>query len=583
VVWLEIQKRYHLWVSNPYFDAKTREELEGIREDQQECEERFYKDLEFGTGGLRGVIGAGTNRVNIYTIRKASQGLAEFIASKGEHGKKKGIVIAYDSRNFSAEFAKQAAMVFCQNGIHTFLFDALRTTPELSFALRHLNAFAGIVITASHNPKEYNGYKVYGEDGAQISLEMANKILGLINGIEDITTIQVMDLESAKEKGLLTMIGKEVDETYINSLKSLVVNPEVIERYGKDLKIVFTPLHGSGNIPVRRILQEVGFQNVLVVAEQEKPDGNFPTVKYPNPEEKEAFALALDLAKKNGGDLIIGTDPDGDRMGVLVKLPLGEFEVLTGNQVGCLLMEYLISGMRKKDTLPPNGFVVKTIVSTELARKIAEENEVLLVEVLTGFKFIGEQILLRQDQGDQKFIFGFEESYGYLTGTFSRDKDAVGASMLVAELAAYYQSIGKNLYEGLMEVYEKYGYYLEDISTFTLKGKQGIAKIKETMQTFRTNHLDSFGEVKVRAIRDYKNGILVHVGEGSKSKLELPTSDVLYYELANDGWFCIRPSGTEPKIKIYYGVSEKTLDGAKEKLAFVKKSVLETVEGFLFG
>ncbi len=578
---MEIQRKYELWVSNPTFDAKTREELMEIQGDQKEIEERFYKDLEFGTGGLRGIIGAGTNRINNYTIRKASQGLSEYVVSNGEEAKKRGIVIAYDSRNFSPEFAEQAAMVFCQNGIHTFLFDDLRTTPELSFAVRHLNAFAGIVITASHNPKEYNGYKAYGEDGAQISLEMANKILNLINNIEDITKLQTMERDIAIEKGLLTIIGKDVDDAYINSLKTLVVNPDVIEKYGKVLNIVFTPLHGSGNMAVRRVLEEVGFQNIIVVSEQENPDGNFPTVKYPNPEEKESFNLALDLAKEKEGDLIIGTDPDGDRMGVLVKLPSGEFEVLTGNQIGCLMLEYLISGMRKKNALPANGFVVKTIVSTELARKIADENGVLLIEVLTGFKFIGEQILLRQDQGEQKFIFGFEESYGYLSGTFARDKDAVGASLLVSELAAYYKSIGKNMYEGLMQIYEKYGYFLEDISTFTLKGKQGVSKIRETMETLRENKVNTFGEVKVRAIRDYKVGSKFRVEDGSKSRLDLPSSDVLYYELSNDGWFCIRPSGTEPKIKIYYGVSEKTLDEAKIKLLFLKKSVLETVEGYL--
>jgi phosphoglucomutase len=476
---------------------------------------------------------------------------------------------------------KSRRVFFVKMELRPICFEDLRTTPELSFAVRHLGAYAGIVITASHNPREYNGYKVYGQDGAQISLEASCIILDQIQQIKDITTIHGMDLDTAKEKGLLEIIAEKVDAAYIHSLKSLVQNPDVIARKGKDLKIVFTPIHGSANIPVRRVLSEVGFENVYVVKEQEKPDGEFPTVKYPNPEEKEVFTLALKIAKEKDADLVIGTDPDGDRMGVLVKRPDGEFEVLTGNQTGSLLLEYIIQNKKRMGKLPPNPFVAKTIVTTELSRKIARENHVHLVEVLTGFKFIGEQILKRQDQGDEHFLFGFEESYGYLAGTFSRDKDAVVASLLISEVAASFKLAGKNLYDGLMELYEKYGYYEESITTFTLSGKHGLTKINETMEYLRKEQNQAFGECKVIALRDYLSGTRYDFNHGSIETLDLPTSDVLYYELAFGDWFCIRPSGTEPKLKIYYGVSEKTSIEAKSKLRSLKSSVLGTVEKFL--
>lgn len=566
-------------VENDYFDAETKKELLSIKDNPKEIEERFYKDLEFGTGGLRGIIGAGTNRINIYTVRKASQGLADYIKSLGLQDR--GIAIAYDSRYKSPEFALEAAKVFAGNGIKAFLFDELRPTPELSFTVRHLNAAAGVVITASHNPKEYNGYKVYGEDGGQLPVEASNKVISYINKIEDITQVKVMEKDEAIEKGLLRIIGKEIDDEYISKLKTLSVNPELAAEIGKTFKIVYTPLHGTGNKPVRRILDEIGFKNVLVVKEQELPDSEFSTVKSPNPEEREAFELAIELAKKENVDLIIGTDPDCDRVGIVVRNKEGEYVPLTGNQTGCLLLEYILSQKKQRGELPENGFVVKTIVTTELARAITDAYNVELVEVLTGFKFIGEKIKQLDEFGDKKYLFGFEESYGYLAGTFARDKDAVVASMLIAEMAAYYKSRGLTLYEGLMELLEKYGYTLEGITSFTLKGKDGVEKIKSAMKNLRENRVVKFGEYEAVAVRDYLTSERYEVATGAKEKLTLVESDVLYYELKDKAWFCIRPSGTEPKIKIYYGVTEKSMDAAKEKLKHLQDNVLSVIEPLL--
>ncbi|ADU74061.1 alpha-phosphoglucomutase [Acetivibrio thermocellus AD2] len=570
---------YKFWVENDYFDAETKKELLSIKDNPKEIEERFYKDLEFGTGGLRGIIGAGTNRINIYTVRKASQGLADYIKSLGLQDR--GIAIAYDSRYKSPEFALEAAKVFAGNGIKAFLFDELRPTPELSFTVRHLNAAAGVVITASHNPKEYNGYKVYGEDGGQLPVEASNKVISYINKIEDITQVKVMEKDEAIEKGLLRIIGKEIDDEYISKLKTLSVNPELAAEIGKTFKIVYTPLHGTGNKPVRRILDEIGFKNVLVVKEQELPDSEFSTVKSPNPEEREAFELAIELAKKENVDLIIGTDPDCDRVGIVVRNKEGEYVPLTGNQTGCLLLEYILSQKKQRGELPENGFVVKTIVTTELARAITDAYNVELVEVLTGFKFIGEKIKQLDEFGDKKYLFGFEESYGYLAGTFARDKDAVVASMLIAEMAAYYKSRGLTLYEGLMELLEKYGYTLEGITSFTLKGKDGVEKIKSAMKNLRENRVVKFGEYEAVAVRDYLTSERYEVATGAKEKLTLVESDVLYYELKDKAWFCIRPSGTEPKIKIYYGVTEKSMDAAKEKLKHLQDNVLSVIEPLL--
>lgn len=581
VVKLTSIQKFELWTSHPYFDQDTQGELLALKNEPKEIEERFYKDLEFGTGGLRGIIGAGTNRMNFYTVRKASQGLAQYIVENGERAQKSGIVIAYDSRRFSKDFAKQAAMVFCQNGIQTFLFDDLRTTPELSYAVRHLRAAAGVVITASHNPKEYNGYKVYGEDGSQISLDVAEHVLRKMSSITDITTVHCMNEEEALQKGLLNFIGKEIDDAYIKSLKTLITNPKTIEVMGENLRIVFTPIHGSANMAVQRILGEAGFSKVYAVKEQEEPDGEFPTVEYPNPEEKAVFSLAIDLAKKVDADIILGTDPDGDRMGVLVKDGSGGYVALTGNQTGCLILEYLLTARHQKGLYGENDFVVKTIVTTKMAQKIANFNQVNIQDVLTGFKFIGEQILLRQERGDEHFVFGFEESYGYLAGSYSRDKDAVLACLLFAELAAFAKEKGLSCYELLGSLYEKYGYFQEDMSTFTLKGKEGVEKIGAIMHALREKPLMKVADFEVISFKDYKTSEQVHLKTGSRSKLDLPVSDVLYYELSGDDWVCVRPSGTEPKLKIYFGVSDTCADAAKHKITRLKENFLSLLEGML--
>lgn len=574
-------EKYKLWLGNEYFDAATRSELEQIRNDEKEIEERFYKDLEFGTGGLRGIIGAGTNRMNRYTVRKASQGLANYITGMGPDAKARGIVIAYDSRHKSPEFALEAACVFAQNGIKAYLFDELRPTPELSFSVRHLNAAAGIVITASHNPKQYNGYKVYGEDGAQLSLDGSEAVLAEIDRISDITSIQVMEKGEAQAKGLLKMIGSEMDDIYVSKLKTLSVNPDVVGKVADGFKIVFTPLHGAGNKPVRRILAETGFRNVLVVKEQELPDPDFSTVKYPNPEERDAFNLAIQLAAKEDVDLIIGTDPDCDRVGVVVRNSAGDYVTLTGNQTGCLLMEYILSRKKASGELPTNGFVVKTIVTSELARAIAEEYDVELIDVLTGFKFIGEKIKELDEYGSRKYLFGFEESYGYLAGTFARDKDGVVACMLIAEMAAYYKTRSMSLYEGLEELFRKYGYSVEGITSFTLEGKAGLEKIGKAMDQLRRERRSVFGNTEVRAFRDYEERAWYDLVTGSRSSLDLPQSNVLYYELGKGAWFCIRPSGTEPKIKIYYGVTGNSLAQAEQKLEALKSDVLGVIKPLL--
>lgn len=572
---------YDFWMQSEYFDDATKKELEQIGNNPEEIEERFYKDLEFGTGGLRGIIGAGTNRINIYTIRKSSQGLSNYLVKNIKDARERGVAIAYDCRRMSPEFALEAARVFAANGIVAYLFDELRPTPELSFAVRYLKAAAGIVITASHNPKEYNGYKVYGEDGGQLPLEASEAVLEEIEGISDITKIIPMAESLAVEKGLIKKIGSEIDDAYINSLKTLVVNKEAVAQAAATMKIVFTPLHGSGNKPVRRILREIGFKNVLVVPEQEMPDSEFSTVKSPNPEEKDAFKLAIKLAKREGVDLIIGTDPDSDRVGVVVKSSSGEYVVLTGNQTGCLLMEYILSQKKAAGTLPANGFVVKTIVTSELARKIAEYYNIELIDVLTGFKFIGEKIKELDEGGKKKYLFGFEESYGYLAGTFARDKDAVVASMLIGEMAAYYKNRGMSLYEGLQEIFQKYGYYIEGITSFTLQGKEGVEKISGAMEKLRMQKSEVFGAFKVAAIRDYGNRETIRFPAGDKERLDLPESNVLYYELSDGSWFCVRPSGTEPKIKIYYGVSDTSSEGARQKLASLEGSVVGEIRNLL--
>lgn len=575
---MNYMEKYYNWIDNHYFDEKTRKELIAIKNDEKDIEERFYRDLEFGTGGFRGIIGAGTNRINRYVVRKASQGLSNFL--KKQNIAFPSIAIAYDSRHKSGEFAVESASVFAQNGIKAYLFDELKSTPELSFAVRYLNCDAGIVITASHNPKEYNGYKVYGQDGGQLSLIASEAVMEEVNKINDITSVKAMDIKAAKAAGLIEIIGPEVEDSYIESLKTLSVYKPKQDILDK-CRIIYTPIHGAGNKPVKRILRETGFENIYIVPEQELPDPNFSTVKYPNPEEKAVFELAITIAKDKNVDLIIGTDPDCDRVGIVIKNKNDEFITLTGNQTGCLLMEYILAGMKRLGKLPPRGFVVKTIVTTELARKIADAYNVLLVEVLTGFKFIGEQILLRDEQGNEKFIFGFEESYGYLAGTFTRDKDAVSASMLIAEMYAWYKSRDLTLYDGIIELYEKYGYEKEGLDSFTLNGKEGIEKIQNVMNTLRDEQPATFGNVKIKAIRDYQKKVRINIKQRTEEPLNLPESNVLYYETKEKFWFCIRPSGTEPKIKIYYGVSGSSPENSEELLNDLKKQVISKIKPLL--
>ncbi len=568
---MSFREQYKKWMENSYFDDDTKKELMSIANDEKEIEERFYRELEFGTGGLRGVIGAGTNRMNRYVIRKTSQGLANFLLK--QKIKSPAIAIAYDSRHKSSEFAIESACVFAVNGIKSYLFDELRPTPELSFAVRYLYCNAGIVITASHNPKQYNGYKVYGSDGGQLPLDASNAVLEEVNAITDITSVKVMDYERAKGEGLIEIIGSNIDEPYIEALKTLKVadiNQETLDR----CHIIYTPIHGAGNKLIRQILKETGFRNIYVVPEQEMPDPEFPTVKYPNPEERAVFELAIKVAKEKDVELIIGTDPDCDRVGVVVKNREGEYITLTGNQTGCLLLEYILANLKQQNRIPYNGFIIKTIVTTELAEKITRAYKVNLVEVLTGFKFIGEQILLRDERGDEKFIFGFEESYGYLAGTFVRDKDAVVASMLIAEMFAWYKSRDLTLYDGLMELLDKYGYEREGLDAFTLKGKEGIEKIQNAMRKLREEKPDKFGSIQIKAIRDYEKGVRIDMATGNKKELGLPLSNVLYYETEEGFWFCVRPSGTEPKIKIYYGVSGNSPEVSEKALEHLKNQVL---------
>jgi len=577
---MSYKETYNYWLNNPYFDDETKKELLAISGNEKEIEDRFYKVLEFGTGGMRGLIGAGTNRINKYIIRKAAQGLANTIAKQpGE--KEKGIAIAYDSRRFSREFALESALVFAANGIKAYLFDSLRPTPELSFAVRYLGCAAGVVITASHNPKEYNGFKAYGSDGGQLPPNESDKVIQEVNAISDIASIPFMEEKEAREKGLLEIIGKEIDDAYMEALKKVSVNPEVCREIGKTAKLVYTPLHGSGSVPVLRILGEIGFEQVTVVKEQQDPDPEFSTVKYPNPEDRSAFELAMDIAAREDVDLIIGTDPDADRAGVVIRNEKGEYMILTGNQIGCLLLEYILSQKQKRNDLPGNAFAATTIVSSDLTERICRHYGVELVTVLTGFKFIGEQIRLLDDSGKKKFMFGFEESYGYLAGTHARDKDAVVASMLIAEVYAWYKSRGMTLYDGLVELFNKYGYYKEDIDTFTLMGKEGAEKIQAALETLREKMPHSFGQSQVAAIRDYQIGVRRDLETGDTEPLNLPRSNVLYFEMKSGSWFCIRPSGTEPKIKIYYGVSGNTDDSAREELHGLKQDVLSVIKPLL--
>ena len=574
---MDYKEVYEQWLSNPYFDEATKEELKNIAEDDNEIKERFYMDLEFGTAGLRGIIGAGTNRMNIYVVRRATQGLANYIAKVDK--KSQGVAIAYDSRHMSPEFAQEAALCLAANGIKAYIFESLRPTPELSFAVRHLGCVAGINVTASHNPPEYNGYKVYWEDGAQITPPHDSGIMGEVKSISDWNTVKTIDKAEAEKAGLFQVIGKEVDDAYMAELKKQVLHMDAIKAEGKNLKVVYTPLHGTGNIPARRILKELGFENVYVVKEQELPDGDFPTVSYPNPEAAEAFELGLKLAKEVDADLVLATDPDADRLGVRVKDKNGEYHDLTGNMSGCLLANYEISQKKAiNGSLPEDGALIKTIVTTNLADAIAKGYGVKLIEVLTGFKFIGQQILGFEQSGKGSYLFGFEESYGCLIGTYARDKDAIVATMALCEAAAYYKTQGKTLWDAMIEMYEQFGYYKDAIQSVTMKGIEGLQKIQEIMNSLRQNPPAEFAGHKVVAVRDYKADTITDVITGAVKPTGLPNSNVLYYELTDDAWVCVRPSGTEPKVKFYYGVKGTSLADADEKSDIMGKAVLDMVD-----
>ncbi len=567
---------YKQWCTDEYFDEKTRAELRALT-DEKEIEDRFYRSLEFGTGGLRGIIGAGTNRMNIYTVRQATQGLANYIIAQG--GQEKGVAIAYDSRLMSPEFSKEAALCLAANGIKAYRFESLRPTPELSFAVRELHCIAGIVITASHNPREYNGYKVYWEDGAQITPPHDKNILAEVSKVTDLHQCKTMKVSEAREAKLYINIGEKIDDAYMKELKKQSIHPEVIREMAKDLSIVYTPLNGSGNKPVRRVLKELGFEKVYVVREQEAPDGNFPTLPYPNPEDPNAYTLALQLAKEVDADIILATDPDADRLGVYCKdTKTGEYVSFTGNMSGMLIAEYILRERTLEHTMPPHAALVETIVTTDMAKVIAKEYGVNLIEVLTGFKFIGEQIRLFEENQTYHYVFGLEESYGCLAGTYARDKDACVAVMLLCEVAAFYKKQGKTLWDAMLDMYEKYGYFKEGLHTITLKGMDGAKQIADMMEKARKNPPVSFAGLRVEAIRDYTKDERRDLKTGEVTSTGLPNSNVLYFELENNSWCCIRPSGTEPKIKFYFGVKGTSLEDSKEKLEALKDALIAFME-----
>lgn len=574
---MDYLKEYEKWCNEEVFDKETREELLKIKNNDEEIKDRFYKELEFGTAGLRGIIGAGTNRMNKYVVGKATQGLANFINKEGLQDK--GVVIGFDSRIMSSEFSKQTALILNANGIKTYIFDHLRPVPELSFAVRELEATAGIMITASHNPPKYNGYKVIWSDGAQIVAPIDKEIIEEVKTVTDYKEIKSISEEEAINRGLYNVIGKEIDDKYISTLKKHVLNSEIIKKEGKNLKIVYTPLHGAGNEMVQRILKELGFENVYVVPEQEKPNGKFPTVSYPNPEDPAAFELALKLAKEKDADIVLATDPDSDRLGIFVKdNKTGEYKNYTGNMTAMLIAEYEISQKQEQNKLPKNGMMIKTIVSTNLTDAIAKYYELELFEVLTGFKYIGEKIKQLEDNGDKKYIFGFEESYGCLIGTYARDKDGVGAVMALCEAAAFYKSKGLTLWDQMIKIYEKYGFYREAQVSIVLEGVEGAEKIQEMMTSMRKNPITKIGEYKVLKFRDYKLDVIKDMESGKITSTGLPESNVLYYELEDDNWCCIRPSGTEPKIKLYMGVKQYNMKDAEEKLEKLKEDMTKLVK-----
>ena len=576
----DYMKIYEQWLADPYFDEDTKNELRAIAGDENEIRERFYMDLEFGTAGLRGIIGAGINRMNIYTVRRATQGLANYIKKQG--GEEKGVAIAFDSRRMSPEFAMEAAMTLAANGIKAYKFESLRPTPELSFAVRELGCIAGINITASHNPPEYNGFKVSWEDGAQFTPPHDKGVLEEVLAIEDLSTVKTTSEEKALRSGKFQVIGKEIDDKYIKNVKAQVVNQDAIDRMQKDITIIYTPLHGTGNIPARRVMKELGFENVYVVPEQELPDGNFPTVSYPNPEAEEAFALGLKLAKEKNADLVLATDPDADRLGVYVKdAKTGEYHPLTGNMSGSLLCDYVLSQKQAKGQIPADGQVIKSIVTTNLVNAVAEHYGCELVEVLTGFKYIGQQILKEEQTGKGTYMFGMEESYGCLIGTYARDKDAISATAALCEAAAYYKEKGMTLWDAMVAMYEKYGYYKDTVKSIGLKGIEGLAKIQEIMENFRQEPPKTLGDYTVTAARDYKAGTIMDMASGAVRPTGLPSANVLYYEMNDGAWLCVRPSGTEPKIKFYYGVKGASMEDADARSEKMGAELTELVNKML--
>lgn len=562
---MSYMEQFKFWLEDSYFDEETKKELRAIEENEAEIEERFYKELEFGTGGLRGIIGAGTNRMNIYTVRKATQGLANYILKQG--GAERGVAIAYDSRFMSPEFADEAALCMAANGIKAYVFDALRPTPELSFALRKLGCISGIVVTASHNPPEYNGYKVYWEDGAQVTAPKDKEIITEVKNVTDYHTVKTMNKKEAMEAGLYQVIGAEIDDAYMVELKKQIIHPEVIKEVGEDIAIVYSPFNGTGNVPARRILKEIGFKNVFVVPEQEMPDPKFTTLDYPNPEDPKAFTLALKLAKEKNADIVLATDPDADRLGIYaLDTKSGEYMPFTGNMSGMIIAEYILRERQATGTMPENPALVKTIVTTNLADSLTEAYGVKMIEVLTGFKFIGEQIKWFEETGSNNYVFGLEESYGCLAGTHARDKDAIVAVMCLCEAAAFYKKQGLTLWDAMLNLYEKYGYFKEDLYTITLKGIDGSKQIAAIMDKLRSNPPKQFGDLDVVAVRDYETGKVMNLQTGAETETGLPKSNVLYFDLTNDSWCCARPSGTEPKIKFYMGVKGNSLEDAAKKV-----------------
>lgn len=569
---MSYKEEFEFWLNDSYFDEDTKKELLAIRNDEKEMEDRFYKELEFGTGGLRGVIGAGTNRMNIYTVRKATQGLANYIIKQG--GKEKGVAIAYDSRRKSPEFADEAALCLAANGIKAYVFEDLRPTPELSFALRKLGCISGIVITASHNPPEYNGYKAYWEDGAQVTAPKDEEIITEVKNVTNYHEVKTMDKQEAIEAGLYQVIGKEIDDAYMEELKKQIIHPEIIKEVSDDIKIVYSPFHGTGNIPVRRILSELGFKHVYVVPEQELPDPDFTTLEYPNPEDPKAFVLALKLAKEKNADIVLATDPDADRLGIYaLDTKSGEYIPFTGNMSGMLIAEYILRERSATNTMPENPALVTTIVTTNMAKAISDDYKVKCIEVLTGFKYIGEQIKWFEESGSNNYVFGLEESYGCLAGTHARDKDAVVAVMCLCEMAAWCKKHGKTVWDQMLDIYDKYGYFKETQYAITLKGIEGSKQIAQIMDKLRSNPPKNFGDLKAVEVRDYASGKIVNMENGEESETGLPKSNVLYFDLTCDSWCCARPSGTEPKLKFYMGVKGTSLEDAQAKVEMLTEDL----------